>query len=148
MQPSLIMLTVNGVFTEKSKGNTTDSPVRSFSQTLIIVPSGTGFCIKNEMVHITNATMAQLKTAFKPAAAAPAAPVVQPQVHQQLQSVAIASPVAAPMPPDDATKLQMVQRMSQLSNMNLEWSTKYVSKHKKKNNFTLSSLITILLQVS
>lgn len=71
------MLTVTGVFKEKSKSSTTN--LRSFQKAMTIVPSGSGFCIKNELLHFSHVTMAQVKTAFKQPAAA-AAPVVAQQV--------------------------------------------------------------------
>lgn len=67
------MLTVTGIFKQKTRG--TSENLRSFQKTMVIVPSGTGFCIKNEMLHINNVTMAQVKTAFKPIAAAAPTPV-------------------------------------------------------------------------
>lgn len=64
------MLTVTGVFKEKSKSISTN--LRSFQKAMTIVPSGSGFCIKNEMLHISNVTVAQVKTAFKPTTVVPA----------------------------------------------------------------------------
>lgn len=80
--------------------------MRSFHRSLVIVPCGTGFCIKNEMVHVNTLTVPQLRTAFKPIAPAPTTAV----------------PQAMAAAPDDATKLQMIQEMSRLSQMNVEWS--------------------------
>lgn len=54
------MLTVTGIFRELESGQKTP-PLRSFSRVLIIVPAGSGFCIINEQLHITNATEAQSK---------------------------------------------------------------------------------------
>lgn len=68
------MLTVTGIFKQKTKSS--NENLRSFQKTMVIVPSGTGFCIKNEMLHINNVTMAQVKTAFKPITQQPAVPVV------------------------------------------------------------------------
>lgn len=111
--PQLILLTVTGVFKER-KVAVINEPYRSFQRSLVIVPSGSGFCIRNEMIHINNATRIQEEKAFK----TPAAPAV----------VAPVPPVAAVPPvvggPDDNTKLQMVQAMAAHSNMNLEWSRK------------------------
>lgn len=68
----------------------------------------------NELLHINNASPYQSKNAFKGPLVAPStmAPVNPPQ------------PVAGSSGPDDMTKVQMVQAMSQQSNMNLEWSRK------------------------
>lgn len=97
------MLTVSGVFREKLKRGT--DGLRSFQKALVIVPCGTGFCIRNEMLHITNVTIHQIRTAFKPPVPVAEAPI-------------------STVEPDDATKLQMINAMSQRSNMNLEWSRK------------------------
>lgn len=127
--PQLIMLTVTGVFREKPKSGPTN--MRSFQKVLTIVPSGTGFCIKNELMHVGNCTIHQLKAAFRPAVAAAAAVAAQPSSMSATISapVAVASTSAAAAAasvalPDEATKWQMVQTMSQHSNMNLEWSRK------------------------
>lgn len=106
-----MLLTVTGIYRERSKQS---ENLCSFQRILVIVPSGSGFCIKNEMLHINNPTMAQIKTAFKPIAQPNPAPIAPPT------TVAITAPSST----DDATKLQMVQLMSQRSNMNLEWSEK------------------------
>ncbi|KAJ6635040.1 Nuclear RNA export factor 1 [Pseudolycoriella hygida] len=105
----LILLTVTGLYRDKSKPS---ENICSFQRILAIVPSGSGFCIKNEMLHINNPTMAQIKAAFKSNAPSNAAPVAAPPT------------TTAPPSMDDATKLQMIQLMSQRSNMNLEWSEK------------------------
>lgn len=116
-QPSMILLTVTGIFREKdTKGN-----MRSFHRSLLIVPVGSGFCIKNDMLHVNTLTMAQTKTAFKPITPAPVTtgPVQAPIMPTPTSALATTS-----SPPDDATKLQMIQAMSQMSQMNMEWSKK------------------------
>lgn len=57
LQPQLIQLCVCGVFRETRASSNT--PMRAFSRSLIIVPQGQGFCIVNETITITNATSAQ-----------------------------------------------------------------------------------------
>lgn len=116
--PQLLMLSVTGIFKELESGQKT-APVRSFSRALLIAPAGSGFCIVNDQLHVTNATEAQAKLAFKtptvtPAMPPPGAPAAVP---------AIGAPAPAPVP-DDATKQQMVQTMAQQSGMNLEFSAK------------------------
>jgi len=106
--PKLMLLTVTGIFRERAKPT---ENICSFQRILVIVPSGSGFCIKNEMLHINNSTMNQIKTAFK-SNVQPAAAPIPPPVS------------AAPSSTDDTTKLQMIQLMAQRSNMNLEWSEK------------------------
>lgn len=97
--------------------------LRSFHRSLVIVPIGSGFCIKNDMLHINTLTMAQVRTAFKTPMPQPtpvtstitsAVPPVQP----------IAATIANSSVPDDATKLQMIQAISHLTLMNMEWSKK------------------------
>ncbi|XP_058824868.1 nuclear RNA export factor 1 [Topomyia yanbarensis] len=109
--PQLILLTVTGVFKER-KLAVINEPYRSFQRSLVIVPSGAGFCIRNEMIHINNTTRIQDEKAFKEV------PLQQPTPAP----VAPIPPVAGA--PDDNTKLQMVQAMAAHSNMNLEWSRK------------------------
>lgn len=120
----MLVLTVTGVFKEKRK-NSTVTHLRSFQRTMVVVPSGSGFCIRNEMLTINNPTPSQIDKSFKgPLAAAavavsaPSTPVVgHPGVAGGVQS-----PVAVVV--DDNTKLQMVHAMTASSNMNLEWSRK------------------------
>lgn len=125
LQPKLILLTITGVFREKSNSSSTSrNELRSFHRSLVIVPQGAGFCIKNDMLHINNLTMAQVKTAFKPIAPVPitTGPVQAPIVPTPTSAV----PQTTQTAPDEATKLQMIQEMSKISQMNLEWSKKYV----------------------
>lgn len=61
--------------------------------------------------------MAQLKTAFKPIEPVP---VTSNPVQAPLQA-----PTPLPATLDDATKLQMIEALSQQSQMNIEWSRKY-----------------------
>lgn len=110
---------MTGVFREKSATTISNRhELRSFHRTMLIVPFGNGFCIKNDMLHVNNLTQAQVKTAFKPIETVPvtAGPVQPPVVPTPLQ----------PAIPDEATKLKMIESMAQLSNMNVEWSRKYV----------------------
>lgn len=117
----MIVLTVTGIFREKPSGTATiRNDLRAFHRSLVIVPVGSGFCIKNDMLHVTQLTMAQVKTAFKPIAPAPVTTgPVQPPVVPTPTSALNTS-----LPPDDATKLQMIEAMAQHSQMNLEWSRK------------------------
>lgn len=108
----MIVLTVSGLFKERNAGNPKAEYTRCFQKTLVIVPNNNGFCIKNEMLHINNASQAQARAAFKePVPIAPSSNMT-PSTSQ------------APQQLDDNTKLRMVQEMSKASNMNLEWSRK------------------------
>lgn len=89
---------------------------------MVIAQFGSGFCIKNDMLHVNNLTMAQLKTAFKPIEPVP------------LTSSHVAAPIQTPTPlpanatlPDEMTKMQMIEALSQQTQMNIEWSRKYES---------------------
>lgn len=112
MQEMFMMLSVTGVFREKQTPQGRDK-LRSFHRTLIIVKCGSGYCIKNDMLHINNLTMAQVKTAFKPIDSVPV-------TVGSVQAPVVPTPVQPTI--DEATKLQMVQAMAQHSQMNLEWS--------------------------
>lgn len=119
MQPSMIMLSVTGIFREKQSAPK-QKDLRSFHRSMVIVPVGSGFCIKNDILHVTQLTMAQVKTAFKPIAPVPVTTgPVQPPVVPTPTSALNTS-----LPQDDATKLQMIEAMAQHSQMNLEWSRK------------------------
>ncbi|KAF5277675.1 hypothetical protein FQA39_LY18444 [Lamprigera yunnana] len=114
--PQLLLLTVTGVFKELRSGHKI-TPYRYFYRSLVIVPAGSGFCIANDELHITNAMEHQIKQAFKTTINAP----------QPTSSITVGSPisvVAAQPMVDDNTKQQMVQTMSQNSGMNMEWSQK------------------------
>lgn len=111
---------MTGVFKER-KVAVINEPYRSFQRSLVIVPSGSGFCIRNEMIHINNTTRIQDEKAFKDPAS---------NGFQASTSAAVPVPAAVAAPsvplggPDDNTKLQMVQTMAAHSHMNLEWSRK------------------------
>ncbi|XP_067011761.2 nuclear RNA export factor 1 [Anabrus simplex] len=109
--PQLMIVSLTGMFMETDVPKT---PVRSFSRVFVIVPWGTGFCITNDMLLITNPTDEQLKVAFKrPVAATPTTtPVSSPP-----------APVV-PQPVDNSVKEQMVLALAEQSNMNLLWSKK------------------------
>ncbi|KAG5895804.1 hypothetical protein JTB14_028508 [Gonioctena quinquepunctata] len=126
--PLMLCLTVSGMFKELKSGHKTP-PLRFFFRTLVIVPAGSGFCIANETLHVTNATPDQGVEAFKttvnvitPPQALPAASISSP--GPSVPIVAPNMPVVAPNVPDDATKQEMVKQMSAQSGMNLEWSLK------------------------
>lgn len=49
---------VSGVFSQVADRS---PPIRSFTRTLVIVPEGSGYCITNEQLYLTNATVDQIK---------------------------------------------------------------------------------------
>lgn len=59
-QPQMLVLTITGMFKELRSGHKVP-PIRYFFRSLVIVPAGTGFCILNEQVHISNATESMAK---------------------------------------------------------------------------------------
>uniref|UniRef100_A0A182VYC2 NTF2 domain-containing protein n=1 Tax=Anopheles minimus TaxID=112268 RepID=A0A182VYC2_9DIPT len=113
--PHMLHLTVNGTFKER-KGNADTDFIRSFQRTFVIVPANGGFCIRNDMMHINVATRLQEEKCFKPANSV--ALTQQPPAPAPAAN-AIA---AAPMMPDDNTKLQMIQALSAQTKMTTEWS--------------------------
>ncbi|CAH1116234.1 unnamed protein product [Phaedon cochleariae] len=125
--PLMLCLTVTGMFKELKSGHKIP-PLRYFIRTLVIVPAGSGFCISNEVLHVTNAIPDQAKEAFKTTIHTVNS---QPQPIANVSSPGPSVPVAAPqhppapqIVPDDATKHEMVKQMAAQSGMNLEWSLK------------------------
>lgn len=119
------MASITGVFREKNTGLVSERyTLRSFHRTMFIVRFGAGFCIKNDMLHVNNATSAQLKaTQFKPIEAVP---VPSNQVAAPIQAPT-PLPANAPAVPDESTKFQMIAALSQQTQMNKEWSQQYVA---------------------
>lgn len=100
----MMVVTITGVFEEVESDK---NQLRYFSRTLIIVPQGSGYCIRNEQLHISEPTEAQRKQATE-------VPTVQ--------SVAAKPEINAPA--QQEAHLQMAVALSQQSGMNLEWSRK------------------------
>ncbi|XP_066582089.1 nuclear RNA export factor 1-like [Prorops nasuta] len=114
---TMMLITVTGLFKELDNR---DQPNRYFNRTFIIVPEGTGYCIRNEQLHINQPTESQEKQASAvqiPAAQPPATP-----------STSGAAPLAATAITTsqltEDVKQQMTLTLSQQTNMNLEWSLK------------------------
>lgn len=117
----MINLTVTGLFKERST-NPKAEYARIFQKTLVIVPHNGGFCIKNELLHINNASPLQARNAFKTPQPQPVAMSSMPAASTS--NIQPPPSVALPGAPDDSTKMRMIQAMSQQSNMNIEWSKK------------------------
>jgi len=94
----LMSFTVTGVFRERTLR---ELPLRHFNRMFVVVPQGTGFCIVNEMLHVTLPTVKQADTAFT-SAPAPSAP-----------------PAAAQL--DANTKNMRIQEFSQKTGMNVKF---------------------------
>lgn len=59
----MMTLTVTGMFKELKSGHKIP-PLRYFFKTVVVVPAGSGLCICNEEVHISNATPQQTKVYY------------------------------------------------------------------------------------
>lgn len=111
-----MLITVTGLFKELDKK---EQPVRYFNRTFIIVPEGTGYCIRNEQLHISPPTDAQLKNLNNQREVQIPGPVVP---HTAPSSSGVVKPLPSQLPED--VKQQMTMTLSQQTNMNLEWSLK------------------------
>lgn len=110
----IMLITVTGLFKELDKK---EQPIRYFNRTFIIIPEGSGYCIRNEQLHITQPTDAQLKQLNSQSEAQMTDP------GSQTSSV---SGTTEPLPVQlsEDVKQQMTMTLSQQTNMNLEWSLK------------------------
>ncbi|KAK0074006.1 hypothetical protein PV326_012835, partial [Microctonus aethiopoides] len=124
----MMLVTVTGCFKEL---DTKDQPIRSFNRTFIIVPEGTGYCIKNEQHHLSHPTVDQEKQMLN------SQPILstsssQPQPEQaNITNAVLPDPSQQVLQSSSATEepsieiqQQMTMMLSQQTNMNLEWSFK------------------------
>ncbi|XP_033311545.1 nuclear RNA export factor 1-like [Bombus bifarius] len=110
----IMLITVTGLFKELDKK---EQPIRYFNRTFIIVPEGNGYCIRNEQLHISQPTDAQLKQlCSQPQAQIPNPGSQTPSISGNEQSLTVQLP--------EDVKQQMTMTLSQQTNMNLEWSLK------------------------
>lgn len=107
----MIVMTVTGIFKEKDSEQRSEY-FRTFQKTLVIVPNNGGFCIRNELLHINNASPTQARNAFT-------STIDVQQINPLFQSSIAQQPQA-----DESNKIKMIEMMSQQSNMNVEWSKK------------------------
>ncbi|XP_004531112.1 nuclear RNA export factor 1 [Ceratitis capitata] len=133
--PKMIVFTVAGMFKEFDQGS---EELRYFQRQYIIVPAGSGFCIRNEMVLITIAMQPQIrffKKTIEPSNAPQQINHEAAGLSNSLQNrlsinqpststVAAATLQPAQVGIDESTKIQMVQALCAQSNMNIEWSKK------------------------
>jgi len=121
LQQAMMFITITGYFQEI---NTKEQPIRHFNRTFIIVPEGSGYCICNEQLHISQPSEAQLKQLHQQLSSTQL-PQAQPQapalLEQQLPTET-AKPIASEL--TENIKQQMTVTLSQQTNMNLEWSLK------------------------
>lgn len=127
-----MLITVTGCFKEL---DTKDQLIRSFNRTFIIVPEGSGYCIKNEQLHLAYPTTEQEKQAQSNR---PLATTSSSQTQQEQSNATMAQQSQMPGPsqlelqpstsaagePSLEIQQQMTMMLSQQSNMNLEWSLK------------------------
>ncbi|XP_076244602.1 nuclear RNA export factor 1 [Calliopsis andreniformis] len=108
----MMLITVTGLFKEVD-GSKKEPAVRYFNRTFIIVPEGSGYCIRNEQLHVSNPTDVQLKHLSN---------LTTGQMSQAPMSSNAVKPLPSQLPED--VKQQMTMTLSQQTNMNLEWSLK------------------------
>ncbi|XP_057318714.1 nuclear RNA export factor 1-like [Microplitis mediator] len=132
--PSTIMITVTGLFKEVG---TKDQAIRYFDRSFIIVKYGSGYCIKNEQLHLAHPTPTQERQVInspqnsiaEQAAAAQASvqQVPQQQQQQQPQQQLQAQPqpsTSGTSEPNQQLQHQMTVALMEQTKMNLEWSFK------------------------
>lgn len=110
-----MLTTVTGLFKELDKK---EQPIRYFNRTFIIVPEGSGYCIRNEQLHISQPTDAQLRQLNNQSSETQ---ITNPGSHTPSSS-GTAKSLSVQLPED--VKQQMTMTLSQQTNMNLEWSLK------------------------
>lgn len=106
---AMMLITITGLFKET---DTKENALRYFHRTFLIVPEGTGYCIRNEQLHLSHPTASQERQILNEAQALPA------------QVPAPSPSTSAAIDPADQVKQQMTLTLSQQTNMNLEWSLK------------------------
>ncbi|KAK9883389.1 hypothetical protein WA026_001564 [Henosepilachna vigintioctopunctata] len=138
--PLMMGFTVFGLFKEIKSGHK-QPPIRSFSRTFIVIPSGNGYQICNEELHITNATEDQIKT-FKRTPMPPLPDLTSLQIstpdesvpNTSVPSTSVANTSIPNTSVPNAPLIQEVDGVDNLakqlkalsvqSGMNLEWSSK------------------------
>jgi len=111
-----MFITITGYFQQLDNR---EELIRYFNRTFTIVPEGEGYCIRNEQLHISQPSEAQLKELRQQLNQLNTQ--IQPET-ETLSSTEVAKP--APTELNDEVKKQMTLMLSQQTNMNLEWSLK------------------------
>ncbi|XP_011697338.1 PREDICTED: nuclear RNA export factor 1-like [Wasmannia auropunctata] len=114
---TMTFITITGYFQELDNK---DEPIRYFNRTVVIVPKGEGYCIRNEQLHISQPSEAQVKQLHQQLSRLNRQPT-QPEAPA-LGSAEVAKSIVPKLSND--TKQQMAVTLSQQTNMNLEWSLK------------------------
>ena len=116
----MMFITITGYFQEFD--NNKKQPIRHFNRTFVIVPEGGGYCIRNEQLHISQPSEAQLKQLNRQLNTCS-----QPMQLEALEE--LPQTFAEPVKPvvselNEDIKQQMTMTLSKQTNMNLEWSLK------------------------
>lgn len=113
----MMFITITGYFQELDNK---EQPIRHFNRTFIIVPENSGYCIRNEQLHISQPPEAQLKQLNQQLNSQPTQPETSELLPQT--STQTVKPIVSELSED--IKQQMTMTLSQQTNMNLEWSLK------------------------
>ncbi|XP_043493072.1 nuclear RNA export factor 1-like [Polistes fuscatus] len=118
----MMFVTVTGLFKELTK----EEHVRYFNRTFIIVPQGTGYCICNEQLHISNTTETQRKLILNNTDKESEEPMAEEPMAEEPSISKTSNSAAEGTVPElsETVKQQMIVTLSQQTNMNLEWSLK------------------------
>ena len=103
----MLLINITGLFKEFQSSKENKDIINYFSRTLTIVPVGTGYCILNEQLYISEASNAQKRDFMTD--------TIQPVENFVPQTPTILS---------DDLKQQMIIALSQQTNMNIQWSLK------------------------
>ncbi|EZA55621.1 Nuclear RNA export factor, partial [Ooceraea biroi] len=120
---TMMFVTITGYFQELTEGggsNRGGEPIRYFNRTFIIVPEGSGYCIRNEQLHISQPFEAQLKQLNEQQ-------LNSQQSQAETPALLVPAETAKPVTQSELSediKQQMTMTLSQQTNMNLEWSLK------------------------
>lgn len=118
-----MLIEVTGMFKEVDGK---DNLLRYFSRSFVIVPTGTGYCIQNEQLHISHPTQAQEKGTSVVAVQSPPPSYSRPPPPPYGVEFDVSQPSTsgAQQPVTEDVKQQMANALCQQTNMNLEWSLK------------------------
>ncbi|XP_015594371.1 nuclear RNA export factor 1 [Cephus cinctus] len=111
---TMMLITVTGLFKEL---DSKEEFIRYFNRTFVIVPEGSGYCIRNEQLHISQPSEMQERKAFLEQSVDVSGSVASGSASSSASSSTV--PVLS-----QVMKEQMTMTLSQQTNMNLEWSLK------------------------
>ena len=143
----MMLVKVSGMFKELDKK---EQPIRYFNRTFTIIPEGSGYCITDEQLHVTQPTEAQLKQGdcqpknrtrgAEANTVIPEEQMLEPKYQMTYPEEQITDPQAqmtdsqtspvssttepSPAPILEDIRQQMTMSLSQQTGMNLQWSLK------------------------